>query len=93
MPKHLERLITVTSIPQKPIDYGPLDEWRRYYKIYYKDMAKMVGVYPGALSRYRSAGRPFPSDWILTWMDRYRLPIDEIGRLFYTREETRYAKA
>lgn len=28
------------------IDYRPLDEWRKYYGIYYKGMAREVNVTP-----------------------------------------------
>lgn len=75
----------MTSITQAPIDYRPLDEWRKYYGIDYQDMGHEVGVTSGAMSYYRTAGRPFPSGWIMTWQDRYKLATDDIGRLFFTR--------
>lgn len=73
-------------IPRK-IDYRPLDEWRKYFGIYYKDMAREVNVTPSALSHYRACGLPFPSNWIAKWQDCYKLTRHDIGELFYTKLE------
>jgi len=54
------------------LDYTNLSEWLSYYKLTWTDLAIEAGVSGQAVSRYKAAGRPFPTTWILAWRKAYR---------------------
>lgn len=69
------------QISLKPHDYTSLQEWLSFHKLRWSDLAREIGVTSAAVSRYKTQGRHFPTDWIVAWRHIYKWSWEETVRL------------
>lgn len=88
----------MNSVSQIKLNRESLDEWLDHNKLYYKDLANVVGVSQGAISYYTSRNLPFPSSWVMKWQQTYAWSPDQVVRycmqpMLHGNKEACYAEA